>query len=78
MSKYKAQKRDYLGTRIGTVAAKVNRVMTRQWKTARQIQQESRQPFKSVTRRLHHGVEKGLYLRQHIIRFKLKKKAPIK
>lgn len=71
MSKYKAKKRDGLGARKGTVASAVNAVITGKWQTVEDIQKKARKPMASVRRRLYHGVEKGLYQYERIIRFKL-------
>lgn len=73
-SRYKAKKRDDLGSRKGTIAAAVNRVMTPEWQTIEKIQKKTGRKMASVRRRLHHGVEKGLYVYERIIRFKLKRK----
>lgn len=72
-SKYKAKQRDGLGSRSGTIAAAVNRVMKNSWQSIETIQKKSGRKMSSVRRRLHHGVEKGLYEYERIIRFKLKR-----
>lgn len=74
-SNYRAKKRDALGSRTGTVAAKVNKVMTTKWQTLGEIQEKVRAGKRSVARRLYNGVEKGIYEYERIIRFKLKRKA---
>lgn len=74
MSKYKAKKRDDRGARIGTVAAKVNAVMSPKWQTVEDIISKTKAPARSVRRRLYDGATKGIYEYERIIRFKLKRK----
>jgi hypothetical protein len=73
-SKYKPKPHDSLGSREGTFAAKVNKVMTTSWQTVEEIQRKAGSiPSKSVRRRLYHGVQIGKYDYERTIRFKIKK-----
>lgn len=74
MSKYKAKKRDDLGSRAGTIAAAVNKVMSTKWQTVEEIQKKTKRSASSVRRRLYHAASIGLYDYERIIRFKLKRK----
>jgi hypothetical protein len=73
MSKYTARPKDAHGARKGTVAAKVNAAMSKSWQTVAQIQEKVRAPKDSVKARLYSGAHKGIYQRQSVIRFKLKR-----
>jgi len=74
-SKYKAKARDDYGSRKGTIAARVNRAVSVRWQTAEEIAKNAGVPEKSARRRLYHGVEKGIYDHEKIIRFKFKRRA---
>lgn len=76
MSKYTPKPKDGHGSRKGTVAAKVNAVMSTRWQTIEDIQQKVKgATAQQVKMRLHIGRYKGLYDYERIIRFKLKRKA---
>lgn len=75
MSKYTAKKRDNFGARNGTVASKVNAVMSGKWQNVEDIIKKAKAPARSVRRRLYNGAEKGIYEYERIIRFKLKRKS---
>lgn len=74
MSKYRPKPRDQHGARKGTMAAAVNRIISGRWQSIEDIQRRIKAPKKAVARRLYHGVEKGLYEYEKVIRFKLKRK----
>lgn len=74
MKKYKAKQRDELGSRVGTTAARVNKAMSKKWQNVETIISKTRLPKRAVVRRLHHGVELGIYEYERIIRFKLKRR----
>jgi hypothetical protein len=67
-----ARQRDKLGSRLGTIANKVNLVISRKWKTDEEIAQEAGLALRRARARLYSGASNGLYERHRVIRYRLR------
>jgi ribosomal protein L15E len=70
MSSKKTQ-RDNLGSRIGTVASKVNKAVGRTWKNENDIAREAGLTLREARMRLYYAAEQGILQRERLIRYRI-------
>ncbi len=72
-SKYKAKPVDKLGSRQGTIGARINKALSSKWQTIEEIEKKVRGvSHKIILNRLHRGAYKGVLQYERIIRFRIK------
>jgi len=65
--------RDRLGSRIGSIASRVNKVIAPHWKTDQEIAEAAGLDLRQARARLYHGAVSGLYERSRVIRYRLRR-----
>lgn len=76
--KKKPSAKDCFGSRIGTIASRVNLALGAGWKTDLEIEAATGIPLRQVRARLYHATKKGLLEHEKVLRYRVKTRVKAK